>query len=573
MRLSIQSKFTLSLLATSLSAVLLVGLVARGLVLRDFNQMVQEDAFSRFRIGVTRYVKAYGTLENALQKEPFPEFQVRNESQLSRSIARPSQWSEFRGPDAQGSFGAADPGQQPGGGPGQPAGGSFAPSSGGFGEQHPGPGGGPHGWEGGGPEGEPHDWERRGPGGGPQGWEGRGPESGPQGWGGGGPGEGPRGWGGGPEGGPQGDGGPPFRATAHPADQDESGAKHAAPPYRFMLLDAGGHVRGGESNYPLGSLVPASVRNSAQPIIVGGKVAALAVPDANPNLTRRDQAYLAAMSQALWYALGVTFLIAVAIGAVVGRRLGRDLGILAQAMKAVGEGSLGQEVRIHSRDEVGVLAGSFNWMSTELVRAREELEQSAAQIREQAARLQELSIRDGLTGLFNRRFFDEQAVSIYAQSRRYQQPLTFAVGDIDYFKRINDKFSHAVGDEVLRRVAALLRSTMRESDVVARYGGEEFVLALPNTSASQAAVACNKLRHAIEAHPWHEIHPDLRVTMSLGLCDRLGLGGPEQMIGAADTQLYRSKEEGRNRVSWEKPLTPAPLAAEPQGILRQGHGV
>lgn len=339
-----------------------------------------------------------------------------------------------------------------------------------------------------------------------------------------------------------------------------------------MLLDAEGHLRGGDSNAPFGSLMPASVRKSAQPIIVGGKVVALAVPDANPNLNRRDLAYLGAMGQALWSALGITFVVAIVMGAVVGRRLGRDLGILTRAVEAVGEGSLGQEVRIRSRDEVGVLAGAFNRMSTELVRAREELEQSAAQIREQASRLQELSIRDGLTGLYNRRHFDERVSAAYAQALRYQQPLTLVVGDIDYFKRINDRFSHAVGDEVLRQVARLLRSSIRESDLVARYGGEEFVLAFTNTTSPQGARACEKLRQAIEAHPWHEIHADLRVTMSLGLCDWLSLGGAEQMIGAADAQLYRSKEAGRNRVSWEKAMQPAVKATEPQVMLGQGGG-
>jgi diguanylate cyclase (GGDEF)-like protein len=221
---------------------------------------------------------------------------------------------------------------------------------------------------------------------------------------------------------------------------------------------------------------------------------------------------------------------------------------------------------------VGVLAGAFNRMSAELVRARAELEQSSAQIQEQASRLQELSIRDGLTGLYNRRHFDERAAALYAQAQRYQQPLTLAVGDIDYFKRINDRFSHAVGDEVLRRVAASLHANLRESDLVARYGGEEFVLALTNTPALQAAQACDKLRQAIEAHPWHEVHPDLRVTMSLGLCDRVSLGGPEPMLGAADVQLYRSKEEGRNRVSWEQPVSIPAAVSETPVVLRQGQG-
>jgi diguanylate cyclase (GGDEF)-like protein len=506
MRLSIQSKFTLSLLITSLIAVLLVGLAARWLLLREFSQLVQEDAFGRFRISITKYVKAYGSLEQALERENFGAFQRRNEPALHRETSAPEQWSDFRRPDdPEGNFG-------PGGSP-----------EGSFSEPPPGDG-----------HGVPPQFGEGEPGG----------MGGP----------------GGPLPGPQ--------TSSQPTNPNDN----RQPPYRFMLLDAEGRLRGGEAPFPDGSLAPQSVRKTAFPVVVGGKVVALAVPDAHPNLNQRDVAYLGAVNQALGYALAATFLIAIFLGAFVGRRLGGDLGILTRAVKAVGEGSLGQEVRIRSRDEVGVLAGAFNRMSTELARAREEVEQSAAQIREQAARLQELSIRDDLTGLYNRRYFDEQATSLYAQARRYQQPLTFVVGDIDYFKRINDRFSHAVGDEVLRRIAVVFRTHMRESDVVARYGGEEFVMALINTPAPQAAVACEKLRRALEGYPWHEIHPDLRVTMSLGLCDWLVLGGPEPMIGAADGQLYRAKEEGRNRVSWEKTLPPVLAAIETQLTLQRTNG-
>lgn len=503
MRLSIQSKFTLSLLVTSLIAVLVVGLAARWLLLRDFNQLVQEDAFGRFRISITKYVKAYGSLEQALEREDFGAFQRRHEPALLRETSAPEQWTDFRRPD--------DPE------------GDFGPSGsleGSFSEPPPGAG----------PGATPPFEQIR----------------------------------------PNGPGGPP--PGDRPASPPSSVNDNRQPPYRFMLLDTDGRLRAGDAPFPTGSVAPLAVRKTAQPVVVGGKVAALAVPDAHPNLNRRDLAYLEAVNQALFYALGATLLIAVLLGAWVGRRLGGDLGILTRAVKAVGEGSLGQEVQIRSADEVGALAEAFNRMSTELARTREELELSATQIREQAARLQEQSIRDSLTGLYNRRFFDEQATSLYAQARRYQQPLTFVVGDLDYFKRINDRFSHAVGDEVLRRLARIFRTDMRESDVVARYGGEEFVLALTNTPAPQAAAACEKLRRAVEAYPWHEIHPDLHVTLSLGLCDWLVLGGPEPMIAAADAQLYRSKEEGRNRVSWEKTLPPVLAAIESQLALQRGQG-
>jgi diguanylate cyclase (GGDEF)-like protein len=185
---------------------------------------------------------------------------------------------------------------------------------------------------------------------------------------------------------------------------------------------------------------------------------------------------------------------------------------------------------------------------SELQLRYEELQQLNATIREQADMLKELSTRDGLTGLYNRRYFDERAANAYSQAVRYGQCLAIVLADIDHFKRINDGFSHAAGDEVLRRVAAILRENTRESDLAARYGGEEFVIALPETPIPQAVAFCEKVRTLIESHPWHEIHPDLRVTMSLGVCDDTSGGSFEKMVAGADVQLYRAKEGGRNRV-------------------------
>jgi diguanylate cyclase (GGDEF)-like protein len=188
---------------------------------------------------------------------------------------------------------------------------------------------------------------------------------------------------------------------------------------------------------------------------------------------------------------------------------------------------------------------------TELELRYQQLQELHEKVREQAGMLKELSIRDGLTGLYNRRHFDEQAALIFAQACRYDRPLTIMIGDIDYFKRVNDRFSHAVGDEVLGCVARILQDSTRESDIVARYGGEEFVIALAETPLTQACSLCEKLRNRIEAHPWQEIHPELCVTMSMGLSADRSLGSFEKMVAAADKKLYEAKSSGRNRVCAE----------------------
>jgi len=128
------------------------------------------------------------------------------------------------------------------------------------------------------------------------------------------------------------------------------------------------------------------------------------------------------------------------------------------------------------------------------------------------------------------------------------RPLSVMIGDIDFFKKINDRFSHATGDAVLRQVGAILREHTRGSDVVARYGGEEFVIAFPETELDEAAAFCERLRQKIESHPWRDIHADLAVTMSMGLNGDVGLGSVEKMLAAADALLYQAKHAGRNRV-------------------------
>jgi diguanylate cyclase (GGDEF)-like protein len=188
---------------------------------------------------------------------------------------------------------------------------------------------------------------------------------------------------------------------------------------------------------------------------------------------------------------------------------------------------------------------------TELQLRYQELEKLNETIQEQAKLLKELSTRDALTGLYNRRHFDEQAAQTFAQSTRYGHPLSFMIGDIDFFKRINDNFSHATGDEVLRQVAQILQTNTRQSDIPARYGGEEFVIAFPETSLSQAVALCEKLRKQIEAHPWQEIHAGLRVTMSMGVCADTSLGSFDKLLDAADKKLYKAKTNGRNRVCAE----------------------
>lgn len=169
---------------------------------------------------------------------------------------------------------------------------------------------------------------------------------------------------------------------------------------------------------------------------------------------------------------------------------------------------------------------------------------------------------DGLTGLGNRAHFDKRFAEKVAECKRYGHPLSLAMMDVDYFKRINDTWGHPAGDEVLQGVAALLLRECRTPDVLCRYGGEEFALIMPNTSPTDAGVVAERIRAAMEAMKWSR-HPDQPITISIGLAGAQTSAGaitPEQWLEFADRNLYTAKRTGRNRIVSSDIATNAPLA-------------
>lgn len=172
------------------------------------------------------------------------------------------------------------------------------------------------------------------------------------------------------------------------------------------------------------------------------------------------------------------------------------------------------------------------------------------ELREQAEALEQQVIRDGLTGLANRRHFDEQYNYEFNRALRYKRPLTIGLADIDHFKKVNDEFSHQIGDEVLKQIARIFKESCRSQDLVARYGGEEFVFLFTETSKLNAVIAAEKIRKAVEKYDWTKIHPALKVTISMGLSDDVTDGKSDRMISIADKKLYDAKHGGRNQVAY-----------------------
>lgn len=249
----------------------------------------------------------------------------------------------------------------------------------------------------------------------------------------------------------------------------------------------------------------------------------------------------------------------------------RPIEVVDSVSSALRERSLELEkrrLRGRLEEQNAVLERAFSEIRANEQRLEREVEARTRELKEAMAQLEELALRDGLTGLYNHRFFQEALKVELARAKRYQRVVSLLFLDVDHFKAYNDQWGHPAGDRVLQRLARILDGTEevpaagrgRSSDIAARYGGEEFVVILPETPKAGAALRANRLRAGVESSPFEgrESHPGGRLTVSVGVAT-----WPEDaptasaLVEAADRALLRAKRAGRNRV--EK------AAAEPTG--------
>ena len=277
---------------------------------------------------------------------------------------------------------------------------------------------------------------------------------------------------------------------------------------------------------------------------------------------------VSSLSQQL-IALSLLFiLMTIIIGIIVGRSIEKPIAVLRDVFNRLSHGE--RDIHIptfHSKDEIAALAVSaeafrkanentqmlldkYQELSAQL---DEKVKQRTKELEKANHRLKDLSVKDGLTQIYNRRFLDASLVENFNRARRSALPLSVIILDIDYFKAYNDTYGHQAGDTCIQRVTQAMSHVFhRSTDTVARYGGEEFVALLFDTPASAAQALAEKLRKEIESkNIAHRGSPLGCVTVTIGCCtwtpDSDYISG-EELLNQADKALYQSKERGRNRI-------------------------
>ena len=271
------------------------------------------------------------------------------------------------------------------------------------------------------------------------------------------------------------------------------------------------------------------------------------------------------LRQRLWLLGLVTTLILMLLTYWLSRAISAPIEQLSAIASRVADGDEYTELKVQSTTrELKTLIASLNAMTSKLIKRKRELLNINDQLEQKvdertfelkktnqelaslAQQLELLARQDALTGIGNRMSADEHLQQEHARMLRTENPYCILLMDIDYFKKVNDNYGHAIGDQVLQQVAELLKTAIRNSDLVARYGGEEFICVLPDTDLTGAAILAEKIARLVEAQAMPGCG---RVTVSIGVAlSRVDDKDHDELVRRADQALYAAKDNGRNQV-------------------------
>jgi len=213
------------------------------------------------------------------------------------------------------------------------------------------------------------------------------------------------------------------------------------------------------------------------------------------------------------------------------------------------------EILQEANEELSKLNLSNARLIAELKASKEDIEKLNKELRRANVKLKEMAVTDGLTGLFNHKYFYDALEIEIERVKRYKNPLSLILFDIDYFKQVNDEFGHQAGDQVLRLISKIAAKIKRDTDILSRYGGEEFAVILSATDMKGAVIFAERLRKFVENTEFPFGDQKIKITISLGVTSYTSsskIRDKEKVISEADKALYSSKNNGRNRVSISK---------------------
>ena len=259
-------------------------------------------------------------------------------------------------------------------------------------------------------------------------------------------------------------------------------------------------------------------------------------------------------------------LLTLPLGYQVVRNIVQPIQKLNVATSEIADGNLAARVHLNRADEIGALANTFDVMADhvevaheQLVSLNEELESRVKQrteaLEEANERLRDMAARDSLTGLFNRRHFNDFLSQLYSEVDRYGGTLTCMMLDLDNFKQVNDSLGHKAGDELLRITANVIERSIRDADIAVRYGGDEFVILMPQTTTSEAQASAERILSRFITDLEADMPEANIATLSIGLASQQGPapGKPMELVQLADEALYLAKSGGKNRITILEP--------------------